>query len=346
MVERKSSQRSVLGEGSFGCVVSPPMECSGKKTKISDKNTAQPTVGKLFHDKKKYQMEFNLGKKMKKIDPSEKNILVPISGCPVSTKVLQQPENIRTISQCQRLESVSRSPSMSSSPNDMVWQEEMPYAGKDIQTALKKKGKRFSVPEFVKMVVPLFRAVVLLQNHKLVHQDIKVDNVLLHKNKAILIDFSLMMPFSDIYTLNNYKRLHRNYIPYPPEYYMASLLIQEQTKLQRYPVMVVDKYITAKFKNRLQDIQVYFRPYYSLEEITKLSNYNSLRKLPLEEYTSFANKIDVFSVGTVLTSLNEFLEEPTTHTEYVKLMRGILHPDPRKRMTSQEALALCEKIAT
>lgn len=340
----RMSKQKKLGEGSFGCVLSRPLRCSGKETKISDK-VGPNQVAKIFYKKDSYETEVNLGKMVKKIDSSEKNILVPIGACPVAAEILQKPENREVLTRCEVLSSSSISSLQQSSQPKFLWQIKMPYAGQEIDLYLEKKKKPIPVGEFAKMMLPVFRAVALLEEHKMVHQDIKVNNVLVHRNKAILIDFSLMMPFGKIYMPSNYPRLKRKYRPYPPEYYMAAVRMHYKDLLSKSSPEYASGFLALHYNRRLEAMQYYFYPYYMLAEIQAMSNHEFFQKLPLKDYVQFAHKVDVFSLGTLCASLHRQLENPMNHPEYMQLMRGLLHPDPRKRFGPREALALCEKIA-
>jgi len=351
------SRLKLLGEGSFGCVVSHPLECSGREVVISAKqrhNVKQ--VSKLFYDKEKYENEVQLGKLVKKIDPSEKKILVPIKGCEISRNTIQKPANINAISKCENLASMTSTKNISKSPiydTDLalnkVWQLTMPYAGKEFDTSLKKYKNPIPVRSLAKMLIPLFEALVLLKERNMVHQDIKNANVLIQNRKAILIDYSLMLPFDKIYQEDNYNRLKRRYRPFPPEYYMASIIMKHKNDFKHMKSTDVKISIIERYKNHLENIQHYFAPYYSLNELYELSNYGSLMVLALSNYkkfVEFTDKIDVFSVGTMLTDSYDLIATPFSNYDYIMLMRGILHPDPRQRMSAEDALALCKKIAS
>ena len=229
-----------------------------------------------------------------------------------------------------------------------VWQLVMPYGGIDIDYALEKRKNKISVHSLAKMIMPIFEAVVLLNKKREVHQDIKVENVLVHKSKAILIDFSLMLPYSKIYTLSNYNKLKRKYKPYPPEYYLASLMIKHVDEFKKLKSEEIKTYIIDHYKAHLERIQSFFYPYYTLNQLIEESNYGSLIIEVIKNYKileQYIDKIDVYSVGTLLSDISSFINHPLSNTDFITLMRGILHPDPRQRMSSQDALILCRHIA-
>lgn len=359
----KSEKLKKLGEGSFGCVVSRPLQCSGVETIISSKaDMDKKQVSKLFYEKNKYENEVRLGKLSKKIDPSEERILVPSFACAVTKDTLNKPANINAISKCENLASISSISNLNNSETissfnyknkshympQKVWQLVMPYGGIDIDYALEKRKNQITVKSLAKMILPIFEAVILLNNKREVHQDIKVENVLVYKSKAILIDFSLMLPYNKIYTPSNYNKLKRKYKPYPPEYYLASLMIKHAEDFKKFKSEEIKAYFIEHYKNHLERIQSFFYPYYTLNQLIEESNYGSLLIELKNNYKileQYVDKIDIYSVGTLLSDISSFINHPLANVEFVKLMKGILHPDPRQRMSSQEALTLCRHIA-
>ena len=73
-------KHEVIGEGSYGCVIKPELKCDSDK-QIITKNKSKDNISKLFESKKNYKNEFKLAKKISKIDPSGKNMLIPTYGC-------------------------------------------------------------------------------------------------------------------------------------------------------------------------------------------------------------------------------------------------------------------------
>jgi serine/threonine protein kinase len=349
MREKKTpSKLRVLGEGSYGCVVSRPLECSGKETIISTKK-GKKDVAKLFYENDKYAAEVRLGKLVKEIDPSEERMLVPKKGCAIARKTLYKPENIGAIAKCENIKSITSVNNTSYGSNtENVWQLTMPYGGANVEEVLQRYKARISVRSLAKMMVPLFEALVMLKEKRMVHQDIKVDNVLLHHRKMILIDYSLMLPFEDIYKESNYYRLKRRYRPFPPEYYMVSILMKHKSLYKGMSRRNVMEDIADRYKAHLEKCQYYFFPYYTLNQLMEESNYGSLSVMVQSDYKKmreYTDKIDIFSVGTLITSVHEHISRPMSNPDFVELMRGILHPDPRQRMSPEDALALCVRIA-
>lgn len=349
----KKSKLKKLGEGSFGCVVSHPLKCSEPEefiTKKDSKSKDQKEVGKLFYDKEDFKEEVKLSKLVQKIDPSEKKLLVPISACGVSKQILEDKENINAIMKCERItrsdEYKYYNTNTATIPKK-VWQIKMPYAGMEIDKAVEKYKFGITPKILMSMVEPLFEALILLKNNNTVHQDIKISNILVYKKKAILIDFSLMMPTKNIYSTKNYYRLKRKYRPYPPEYHLVSLVMKYQHEIKTMDKTLKD--IIEKQEYHIDKIAYYFTPFYTKEELLENGGLDTLLPMVInniDSMTEYADKIDLFSIGTVLAELSLlYMRKPTSNPDYVQLMRGILHPDPRKRFSCENAYELCKKIS-
>ena len=351
------SKLKKLGEGSFGCVVSHPLRCSEKEEVITKKNRdASNQVGKLFYDKRDYKGEVRLSKLVRKIDPSETKLLVPTSACAVSKRTMEKPENVNAIMRCEKITNKGSeyqyysNTDRSTIPNK-VWQIKMPYAGSDIDKAIEKYKNGISVKSFLKMLVPLFEALVLLKNSKMVHQDIKISNVLVYNRKACLIDFSLMLPFKDIYTRNNYYRLKRKYRPFPPEYHLASLVMKYEGEIRgkKYTLDTITMDLLDKYKHHLDKLSHYYEPFYTSKEVINIAGHDTLLPMIIKSMDSmqqFADKIDIYSVGTLMAEISSlYINQPLKDKKYVEFVCGILHPDPRLRTSPEDALEQCKILS-
>lgn len=340
-----------LGEGGFGCVVSRPMKCSGAEQMItSKKHTDRKEVGKLFYEKRHFDEEVRLAKLVKKIDPSEEKMLVATSGCAVAKNVMENPKNVKAVSKC---ETISKRDELSMSdeysketiiPNK-IWQLKMPYSGVELDIALEKYKQGITVKALMSMITPLLEALILLKRHKLVHQDIKKYNVLVYKKKAVLIDYSLMIPFEDVYTMKNYGHLKHRYRPFPPEFYLTSLVMKYGDDMNKKEMK---QYVLDKYKEHIIKLAPYFHPYYTQDEVIAITD--QLTMLPLiiknpKNMKEYVDKIDIYSVGTTLAHVTQYIKPSTMSTEFIQFMRGILYPDPHQRTSPEDALEMCKKLS-
>lgn len=342
-----------LGEGSYGCVVSHPLKCSEKEdiiTKNIDKD--RKLIGKLFYSREYYNDEVKLGKIVKSIDPSGKKMLAPVSGCAVSKKILENPNNIKAISKCEAITNTDKYSLINDTDSDVefpnkVWQLKMPYAGLDMHSYLEKYKNGVTVKSLMSTMIPLFESVILLKQHKLVHQDIKPDNVLIYKKKTVLIDYSLMLPFEDIYTMKNYSRLKSHYRYYPFEYYLTSLVFKYNTNISMKKDDLV-YYIMEKYRDYIIKKAHHLHPYYTVDELLEHATEYDLLSIIMKNpknMKEYVDKIDIYSIGITIKELTRYIKPNTMTNEFINFVRNILHPDPRKRISAEDALNICKKLS-
>jgi serine/threonine protein kinase len=324
----------VIGEGSYGCVVKPSMSCKNNKDKeiITKKKLKNAdTVSKIYDEKDNYKKELKLSKKAAMIDNSGNNLLLPTHGCSIKNT---------------DLEVLNGECDFDFENENTYYQLVMPYGGKEIKDYLLKH--KTSCKQFLKLSKTLFEGLVLLKNKKYCHQDIKVNNVLITpQHKMIIIDYSLMKPFTDIYNSKNDRRLSKDYFLHPPEY-----------KLVYYFNESVDVFIEEAFKNikaviRKLDNRYDFLNYYFTEDeiLSKLTKmYYKYHKLARDEneirdlMTKYANKMDIYSTGVIFISSRQLLIKNCSSDNYSNFIKRLIEFDPEFRMDANEAFQEVKKL--
>lgn len=299
----------ILGEGSFGCVVSPPIPCESNKKNISK---TKSEVGKIFVDAKDFKKEVATAKLVAKIDPTGKNLLTPSEHCETSTASVRDPSITWS---CEALRG---------SGKGRLYQLMMPYGGERLDEYVKKhKPSRM---EFLRLMIPVMEAIVQLQQHKYCHQDIKVSNILVTpEHKAILIDYSLMVPFNDVYTPSNRHYLRHTYLSYPPEY--KAVYYKDEDKARVMGEIMAN---TSKYASR-------FRKAWAKE---RKWIYNNLKDL-----TANTNKIDVYSLGTVFIRIDEeYLRARKGTDAFYRLVDDMVAVNPAKRLSPVELLERAKNV--
>ena len=66
--KHKHINDAYLGEGSFGCVLTPQINCTGKETIINKASKSNKTVSKIFIEKEDYDQEIAASRIIKKVD--------------------------------------------------------------------------------------------------------------------------------------------------------------------------------------------------------------------------------------------------------------------------------------
>ena len=185
-------KREVIGEGAYGCVLSPSIHCSNTHIDYTNK------VSKIMKTKNAEQelREFVF---MSKIDPSNDYHL----GTPTLCKPnLKEPHIVSDIGKCTRIDADN----VIKHPTDyslLVLQNGGPdlkmFCYKTIGTYL-KKDKRERTKKFWLEVRHLLEGLQFFRRHGLVHNDVKPQNILFNTKNGTMryIDFGTMRPKSTI----------------------------------------------------------------------------------------------------------------------------------------------------
>ena len=178
-----------LGSGGYGVAFTPAIQCISNK-----KHIQRGTIGKLFFDQDVANDAWELIKIIKKIDSrTQKYFIYPTEMCVVTRS--------QAIAQEPMLEGI-----LNKKNNDekSFMQHIMPHGGTIIKSYLLQHYSRtqpIGRAELVYILENLFYAVKRLDDYKYVHQDIKLDNIVIsNKNRLRLIDFDLLYSYDDFYS--------------------------------------------------------------------------------------------------------------------------------------------------
>lgn len=315
----------VLGEGSFGCVVRPAATCKSKKRSIQE---GDDTVSKLFTDKDEFNRELKAAKLVAKIDAKTDTILVPSKYCTTTLSNLTQD----VVRSCEAINDISYMPGKT-----RVYQLLMPYGGTRLDHYV--KSHNIDKKTFVTMMLPVFEGAHMFVRKKYCHQDIKSSNILVRPDgHALIIDYSLMKKLKEIYSSDNIRRLKHTYFSYPPEFKIIHGI--KAGKSDDEIVEEVVKNISHYKKSYGDVILSLWGGRDAVKNIVLV-----MRQIPnLDvELSKVADRIDVFSIGTVFVQLEQYFEKAAgTSTVFNKLysevVRNMLALDPFKRISTSDLL--------
>lgn len=243
----------LVGEGSFGCVFTPPVRCVGAKKGLrrgasppeapASRQRATDQVGKVFFDRDDYLKELRTSREIAQIDASGDRLLLPTARCETTrAAVLAHPAGYLC-------EKHSENPQMSLSQE--LYQLVMPNGGPRLDhyasdaAAGGESGREVGLTpkQLLALMMPVLEGVAALVASGKCHQDIKTSNILVapvregspyapmlaeHRlgEAARLIDYSLTIALADVYAAVNRRRWRFSYFPYPPEYKMFNYIYQ------------------------------------------------------------------------------------------------------------------------
>jgi serine/threonine protein kinase len=338
----------LLGYGTYGCIFYPAIKCKSNEKKKG--------VGKVFSDEDELQVEYEIGKQLQHIDKNGKYLNVMVNSCDVDVDELMSFKK-----GCKHLKNPRQE------YKQLIYKEK----GMDFSKFL-KKTKQFNLFDNTDYVMNLLKGVELIQKHKLVHLDIKQENLLISdSNKLLLIDFGMMRSYFDLYNVKKSEYiLEHAYPAYPIEFKIYLVLkfivdskptfyeeINTPAYYKNLKIIVVNMFIkNAGFDGKrkamrladklgIQDVAFVRQFDVFLNQLLENMQLKGLTHISpeLDVYFAemFGNKADVFSVGNVLMEMMT-KSKPITNISkrngFINLLKKIYNFNAFERITVTEAI--------
>ncbi len=265
-----------IGEGSYGCVLQPAIECNKNASK-NNKN-----IVKLFDDYYNWEEELQNHLKILNIFKKNKNIIVNIVDY-CEKKINEYDKEIYT--KCKKI--------YKGDDNQIIYQIIYEYGGKDLWNLNDDNI------DFKKLFIGLenvFEGLVILNNNKYIHFDIRTPNILYNKynKQSKIIDFGFLTKMEDLFNYNNRDFFYFLRAEYPPEF-------NKNNYLELYNYIVNDAIINREkiynidmnTKLELKEIKIYME-----DLMKKFNNYIKNKKIKIDE-----KKIDIYMFGIILFEL-------------------------------------------
>jgi serine/threonine protein kinase len=350
-----SGKSQVIGQGTYGCVLRPSLECGDKN--ISYDNKASKVLSK--GDAKKEIKEYV---RIEKADPRDELYL----GTPTECDLKNDPDTRDAVSKCNIGPSVLRN----LSGYKLIVMEN---GGENLETYSKKVREWPSTPEnkkkcelFLLESLRLFYGVLVFKQHNLIHHDLKPQNIVYNEETGRLnfIDFGIMQDKKKLKKLllkgktYTYAQFHWSY-PWETEF----LYKGKFDTMQPYSAESLPRQYASKTGNYVH-LQHCF--YYSLDRFAPMDNYNDLvnerfaqyrefilsesKKMPYEFFAEQClNTIDVYGLGIALAfwfhSAKAHLDVLTKNSLNL-LLSAMLTENVAARLEIEPLLEAYEKFIT
>ena len=347
------SNEIYLGEGSFGCVLTPEIKCNGKETIINKASKTKKMVSKIFMNKEDYEQEVKASKIIKKVDNTGKNILIPYKNCEVKS------EDIFKNNQAYKCDKLSYKNKLQN-----LYQLIMPYGGTRYDEYMKQNNP--TLKEFMYTSEPLFKALLLLEEKHICHYDIRGANVLVGStNNAIIIDHSLIITYEKLYNSKNLRRLKKSYYPYPPECIIYYQIYKYKANTDNFISTQFDESINSYGEKRYEAYKLFISNEQiddALNTVTaklvSIVNINAHNKEEIKEtayqrelykfMSRYANRIDVYSVGMLIVTVYLYIDysgvSKNVKEEFKTFIKQLIDPNVFKRLSPLEAYEHFKKI--
>lgn len=212
---------SFLAQGTYGCVFRPAYKCpapgSASTSKGPARKTVPKTVAKVFSKRKNYEDEIDVNDIITNVDPHGAFTLPIKEHCDIPNDMYPLGE----MTKCSR----HNFNSMNTVPQIVY-----PDGGLDLSADHTPFEKIFVALE------PVFKGLEALKAHKVVHQDIKPDNIVYDASTETcrLIDFGVSIHASNVFTDGNKRFLKHTYPFFPPEYKLQYGILKKNIDLAKF----------------------------------------------------------------------------------------------------------------
>lgn len=363
-----------LGEGSFGCVVTPPVMCKKRSKKIDmldyNNNNYVSKLINIYSDLELDEMkrEIKLNKIIYKLDTNNKYFVSFIKTCPIKMNTLKYRKDVEKI-KASKIIGKSESDELCY-VNKKTKNIIMMNAGVNIDDVLVYKiystMRSLMKIEIYNIFKHLLKGLQILHSNEIVHLDIKPENMSFSISKdgnyhIRYLDFG----FSEIANKNKHK-IH-SYIFGTPGYMSPDMYIL--CKLKEYSSYIKIKdlviksnkdYIINKVKKSIkknefehhENISLY--KYYPQLTITRdiLNNIynkftnelinNNIQNLFSEKINGLKYKYDIYALGI---TFHEIISELRIKDERLKeLIIKMVEPNPYKRFNVDQCVKMINKI--
>jgi|SaaInlV_125m_DNA_1040241.scaffolds.fasta_scaffold03053_5 serine/threonine protein kinase len=352
-----SSRPSIklIGNGAYGCAISPPVTTNMINMIQVFKNYSNEKsddVGKLFKNTESSRIDF---------DKEKKNAIIANSFDPdgIFTVKIKGSNEING----KYLSNEIRKCIGAMDINEIIYQIIFENGGIPLD---KIEDKSMSMLEFVEKVSQFLTGIKMMQDYGICHRDIKSDNVLMSNEKINLIDFGLSGELNNVFSEENERILQHISTIYPPEFYIAGLLIQTKNdKIQFRNSLgdVIDRMEQEKFDSsgidsegiEYHEKQNYFEILFEENVIDSLKDdiKEFLREIRINNFSfsevfdaEMAKKCDIYSLFYILKELSKKVKitNDIQQREIETLLMMCKKFNPYKRATIEDLISFLEDM--
>jgi serine/threonine protein kinase len=328
-----SIQTKLINQGGFGCVFYPAIECNGTI------NKSMKYASKLLKKDSRTEHEYNIGKKVKKIELYQYYYAPVISMCDVDLAKIDKREKdmCRIISKNKYGENA-----------DFAIMKIPFIKNIDISTFITQPSldKKEVLSYILDSYTFLLNNIRILNINGIIHYDLKMPNILIdEKTKTpIIIDFGLSIPISEIHP-DNYKIY---FYSYSPTYYVWPLDVHVICYLVNITSFItpdtledlVNIYVKSNSVMRIFSDK--FNKDFKDMAIRTYSKYIGMPKdIIIKELVKNCNTWDNYSLSVIFLNIIGFISGSGFSNnkliiEFSKLLLMNFHPDGKKRLSFEE----------
>ena len=346
---------TLLGTGSFGCVVNPPIRCS-------EPNIPSTAVGKLFSDPEEADKEFELASFIKRLDPNGEFTNPITHRCNVPFDILLESSDGQECAIHFYKKFMFPSGLIPFDITQLVYA----YQGTDMEKVIRRNSFTPFSQYFVQHLLSIANGIKLFNVSGIIHGDIKPANVImLESGKSVLIDFGMTRKHDTMYTADFKKWLWlaaSEYYISPPEYMIHYILTtipetrNSKARIYRWSVEILKSYVDL-FLNHVTHLpedsyNSKFAYILQLEDFiehcTNETLHQQVNGIPQEMFDSIAKKSDVYQFGLLMLASLRKSELPqdertiSLRNNMIRLIKKCTSGNPLARPDIDEVISSLE----
>jgi serine/threonine protein kinase len=328
---------NLMSEGGFGCVYHPSINCNGKNT------NDDRFVSKIQKYNKSALNEIKISNILKDINGYKNYFALIVSNCDIDIGKINKTDR----NECKLLKKKS---------NSSFILMKLHYIKGDIfiNYLVNNKNNNENINNIINNYNHLLKCLNLLIEKKIVHFDIKNENILFNivMKTPIIIDFGISININSL----KYKSIKEFFYVYAPEYYVWPLevhylcyLINENTEPQKNELIdMVNLYVdnnsglkmfSKKFIENFKKISVY--------QLLKYNNINYNKRIDL--LLSYWKTWDNYALSIVYLRYFQYIYNGKYYENdfimfFSKLLLQNIHPNPKKRYSIYDTIQIFNKF--
>ncbi len=340
------TQRTLFS-GGYGITFIPAFPCANGQTFLN-------TLGKVFFDKDSADSEWQLSKRIEALEKgtTQKYFTYPKFQCEIRFKCPQNRTPLQRLTGPERDLYNFYNRNTNDRPPATLTQHVMEYSGDEISKYFQRHFSNSNLKrvEYLSILENLFYGIKRLNDHNLIHCDLKEQNIIISNKKRLrIIDFGLTLGTSDFYNPGVNTLIM---VPYP---YVAAPELGAFVKKQNNEAYLTYQEYINQFNKYMTNGSMWYQ-YFTQGQYEQQYNsmIQSVQSAGLTYLVSAdaAYKQDPYTIGCIImrltakfnVTISSAQDTPETVKLYKELVKGLLAPDPRHRLNINQAIKILKEI--
>lgn len=325
----KFRNNKILGSGAYGCVISNPISNKNYiiKEYIPYNDIDNNDIGKIYikgdrNDEESFNEELDILLKIKKIDPFNYFTVKLKAAFNFHGSIIAHEEDL--------LRSLKVKDSIINETFFQIIQENGGINLNNLSIFDYMKYKNF-----LKLFKKFLQGMIKLNENKLVHTDIKLENILISKTKINLIDFGQMVSAKEVYDKKYNWKLSAFYSAFPPEFFIASILLKCKNNIFKKLDNVLDIMKKKDYFDKTNIPKEAQKLYYiGIKEFIKDIKSQNLTKYNDIFTEKLALQTDIYSLSFIILKFYYVISDTTEQEKdfLLKLYKRCKDPNPYDRI--------------